>query len=85
MPLKFDPVLKDDFVRYVEHFVDFLGLPKGLPIEAKNVDLSRVTAATDVVLAFGQPLTEITDVNFQAGPDDALDRRILLYNALLRL
>jgi predicted transposase YdaD len=47
------------------------------------VDLSVVSAATDVILGFGDPPTELVDLNFQSGPDPSLVRRLLLYNALL--
>jgi len=49
-----------------------------------NVDLSTVSAATDIALGHGDPLVAITDLNFQAGPDLHLPDRLLLYNALFR-
>jgi hypothetical protein len=49
-----------------------------------NVDLSTVTAASDVVIGRGQPPAALVDLNFQAGRDPALADRVLLYHALLR-
>jgi hypothetical protein len=49
------------------------------------VDLSTISAATDVAFGFGQPLQEIVDLNFQSGPDAALDARLHLYNAAFHL
>src|SRR5207237_430443 len=60
-----------------------VNLPTGVPIEPLNVDLSTLSAATDVVLGFGDPVAEVVDLNFQSGPDRDLDSRILLYAAAL--
>src|SRR5262249_45938204 len=53
------------------------------PVTALNVDLSTLTAATDVALAYGDPVREIVDLNFQSGPDPHLDRRLGMYSAVL--
>jgi hypothetical protein len=55
------------------------------PARALNVDLSTVSAATDVAFGFGAPLQEIVDLNFQSGPDPALAARLHLYNAAFHL
>jgi predicted transposase YdaD len=47
------------------------------------VDLSILSAATDVVLGLGDPLERVIDFNFQASRDADLSRRVLVYNALL--
>jgi len=36
-----------------------------------------------VALGFGDPVSEIADLNFQTGPDPHLESRLLLYNAAL--
>ena len=59
-----------------------LHLPIGLPVRALNIDLSTVSAASDLALGFGAPLQEIVDINFQSGQDANLDGRLLLYNVL---
>jgi hypothetical protein len=58
-----------------------LHLPMHLPARTLNVDLSTLSAATDVAFGFGDPLQEIADVNFQSGPDSYLPARLHLYNA----
>ncbi len=48
-----------------------------------NVDLSTLSAASDVVLGLGEPLEEIIDINFQTGPDPYLAGRTEMYRAVL--
>lgn len=48
-----------------------------------NVDLSTISAATDVAIGFGDPLQEVADLNFQSGPDPDIAARCHLYNAAL--
>ena len=48
-----------------------------------NVDLSTLSAATDVAYGFGIPLESIADLNFQSSQDAGLPERVLLYNAAL--
>jgi hypothetical protein len=60
-------------------------LPADNPVLPLNIDLSTITAATDVALGFGTPLREIADLNFQSGPDANLPARLHLYNAALHL
>ncbi|MBI3822468.1 MAG: hypothetical protein HY289_07290 [Planctomycetes bacterium] len=54
-------------------------------MQTLNVDLSTISAATDVAIGFGAPIEEIVDVNFQSGPDPNVAARLLLYNAALHL
>jgi hypothetical protein len=58
-------------------------LPRIEPAVALNVDLSTISAATEVAIGFGSPLQEIADLNFQSGPDTNVDARVLLYNVAL--
>ena len=55
----------------------------GRPTRLLNVDLSTLSAASDVVLGFGEPLEEILDINFQSGPDRFLASRVEMYRAVL--
>ena len=48
------------------------------------MDLSVISAATDVVLGHGDPLKSVLDLNFQTGPDPDLADRICMYHAALR-
>lgn len=58
-------------------------LPAIEPAQALNVDLSTISAATDIAFGFGEPLQEIVDLNFQSGPDATVDSRLHVYNAVL--
>ena len=84
MPFPFDAAVKD-LAAPLSRRLRF-GFPawkhRGHP--ALNVDLSVISAATDVVLGHGDPPTSILDLNFQSGPDIDLSDRICMYNAVLR-
>jgi hypothetical protein len=77
----FDATLKDVLAQDPSDFTTVFGLPKITPARTLNVDLSTISAATDVAFGFGDPLQEIVDLNFQSGPDTFLPARMLLYNA----
>ena len=79
----FDATLKDIVAQHPADFAGVFGLPTNVPTTALNVDLSTISAATDVALGFGKPLCEIVDVNVQSGPDPGLPGRLHLYNAAL--
>jgi hypothetical protein len=85
MSLPFDATLKEIFSPRPEDFAPVFRFPPIEPAQALNVDLSTISAATDVAFGFGDPLQEIVDLNFQSGPDLALDARLLLYNAAFHL
>jgi predicted transposase YdaD len=77
----FDATLKDIVQDHAADYAGVFGLPKHGPVTPLNVDLSTLSAATDVALGYGEPLREIVDMNFQSGADPKLDRRVHLYNA----
>jgi hypothetical protein len=81
----FDATLKDIFAPRAADFAPVFGFPPLQPAQALNVDLSTISAATDVAFGFGAPLQEIVDLNFQSGPDPTLDSRLHLYNAAFHL
>jgi predicted transposase YdaD len=83
MSLPFDATLKDFVQAYPADFETHLHVTGPGPSVVLNVDLSTISAATDVVLGHGDPLVEIIDLNFQASRDDKLSARVLVYNALL--
>ncbi|MCZ2341531.1 MAG: DUF4351 domain-containing protein [Bacteroidales bacterium] len=83
MSLPFDATLKSIVASHPGDFVDVFNLPRNEPVAPINVDLSTLSAATDVALAYGKPIQTIVDLNFQTGPDTALPRRLHLYNAAL--
>ena len=82
MPFQFDATMKDIVQPFAADYSERWRLPRA-PARLLNVDLSTLTAATDVALGFGDPLEEIADLNFQSGPDAYLSQRGLLYNAAL--
>src|SRR5262245_13995302 len=82
MPHRFDATLKDFVTERPADFEAVFRLPHE-PVRPLNVDLSTITAATDVALGFGAPLRAIVDLNFQSGPDDRLPARLHLYCAAL--
>src|SRR5437660_12303356 len=81
MPHPFDATLKEIFSPRPEDFALVFRFPPLRPAQALNVDLSTITAATDVAFGFGAPLQEIVDLNFQSGPDPRVTARVHLYNA----
>ncbi len=81
MSLPFDATVKEILAPEPEEFVPAFGLPTTKPAMRLNIDLSTLSAATDVAIGFGEPLQEIADLNFQSGPDPDVDRRCHLYNA----
>lgn len=83
MPLPFDATLKDLVQNYLPDFERQLDLTDLGPLRPLNVDLSTITAATDIALAQGDPPTRIVDLNFQASQAEDLGPRVLLYNSLL--
>jgi hypothetical protein len=83
MSLPFDATVKEILAPRPEDFVPVFGLPLTLPAVRLNVDLSTLSAATDVAIGFGDPLEEIADLNFQSGPDDDIASRCHLYSAAL--
>ena len=83
MSLPFDATIKDVVQVCPADVAAVLGLDELGPPSILNVDLSTITAATDIVFGFGEPLVSIYDLNFQSGRDAALAARLLLYNALL--
>jgi predicted transposase YdaD len=83
MPLPFDATLKDLVESFTPDYEAVLDLQGPTPLQALNVDLSTVTAATDIVLGRGDPPEVLVDVNFQSGWADDLLGRVPLYNALL--
>jgi hypothetical protein len=77
----FDATLKDIYSHRAADLAPVLHLPAGLPCRSLNIDLSTISAATDVAFGFGDPLEAIVDINFQSGPDPQLAGRLHLYNA----
>jgi len=82
--LPFDSTLKDLVQTYLRDFETELRLSGPRPVNVLNVDLSTISAASDVVFGYGDPPKRIIDLNLQSSRDPELSDRLLLYNALLR-
>lgn len=85
MPYPFDATLKEILSLRPEDCVPVFNLPRTALAQTLNVDLSTISAATDVAFGFGSPLEEIADLNFQSGPDPSVPARLHLYNAAFHL
>jgi hypothetical protein len=85
MSHRFDATLKDIIAQHPADFVDVFGLPANEPVTPLNIDLSTISAATDVALAYGSPIHSVVDLNFQSGPDPGLPGRLHFYNASIHL
>lgn len=83
MPFRFDATLKDIVAQHLADFAAAFGLLGNGPLSLLNVDLSTISAATDLVFQRGDPPSEIVDVNFQSSADRLLPNRLHLYSALL--
>ncbi len=83
MSKPFDVTLKDLVQSFPADYAAAFRLEGGGPVAPLNVDLSTVTAATDVVLSRGDPFDALMDINFLSGWDGDTLARVLLYNALL--
>src|SRR5437660_3064553 len=85
MPMSkpFDATLKDLAGINPGRFLAEVDRPPALPVRLLNVDLSTVTASTDLVFGLGEPPEELVHIDAQAGPDADKHRDLLAYNALL--
>src|SRR5258707_341113 len=83
MSYPFDATLKGILRQNARDLQLAFSLPALEPTQVLNVDLSTISAATDVALGFGEPLREIVDLNFQSGPDTDVAARLHMYNAAL--
>jgi hypothetical protein len=85
MPYPFDATLKEILSLRPEDCAAVFDLPRTAPAQTLNVDLSTISAATDVAFGFGSPLEEVVDLNFQSGFDPSVPARLHLYNAAFHL
>jgi hypothetical protein len=82
MAKKFDATGKGLVDRGPPDWAALLGFP-GLPVEVADADVSTVTAASDKVLRVGGPSPCMLTIDFQAGPDASVPRRVHLYNTII--
>lgn len=83
MSKPFDATLKDLASIDPGGLLGGIDAPPTVPVRLLNVDLSTVTAATDIVFGLGEPLQEVIHLDAQAGPDPEKHRDLLAYSALL--
>ena len=83
MSKQYDATLKDMAGLDPAHFLAEVDAPPTLPVRLLNVDLSTVTAATDIAFGLGDPLQEVVHVDAQAGANADKHHDLLAYNSLL--
>ena len=83
MAKPYDATTKELLERHPADWLAFAGLPQAA-VRVVDADLSSFTFAADKVIWVDAPMPYILHVEFQAGPDAALDPRMLLYNVVLR-
>ena len=77
MSFPFDATLKGILGQSPSDLCKPFRLPSIEPATALNVDLSTISAATDVAIGFGDPVQEIVDLNFQGSVNlTGLGRRV---------
>jgi hypothetical protein len=81
----FDATLKQIVQECEQDYAPIFGLRTDLPALPLNVDLSTMSAATDVAFGFGDPIQEVADLNFQSGPDDDVVARVQCYGSHYRM
>jgi predicted transposase YdaD len=81
---RYDATFKQLVEAHPADWIAFVGLPPGTDLAVVEAELSSITAAADKVIRVGGPAPYIAHLEFQAGPDPDIDRRVLLYNVLLR-
>src|SRR5947199_5559051 len=82
MSKQFDATVKGLLDRGPSDWPALAGFP-GRHADVIDADVSTVTAASDKVLGVRDTPPWLMDVNFQAGPDASVPRRVHLYNGLL--
>jgi hypothetical protein len=83
MAMTFDATLKDMGRESPTGFLAAFDRPPVGQVSLLNVDLSTVTASTDLILGLGQPLEEIVQIDFQSSAAAWKHANLMLYNALL--
>jgi hypothetical protein len=83
MPKTFDATFKDLVATFPGDFGAAFDLTGSVPLFVDNVELSIVSAATDIVLGRGQPPDAFVILDFQTSWAEDLLSRTLMYNAIL--
>jgi predicted transposase YdaD len=83
MAKRYDAAIKQLVEAHPEDWIAFMNLPRG-PVKVIDADLAAVTPAADKVIFVEAAEPYIAHLEFQASSDIEFDRRMLMYNALLR-
>jgi hypothetical protein len=83
MAKKFDSALRGLFGNHSGDWLQFLGVPKGTPIQPIDSDISSVTAQADKVFKVLAEQPFIAHFEFQSTYKPELTARLLRYNAIL--
>jgi hypothetical protein len=79
MAKTFDATMKTLIRNHAADWLTFVGVPIVEPPEVLDTDLSAVSASADTLIRVGD---RVIHIDIQAGPDENLARRMLLYNVL---
>lgn len=79
MPKPFDATLKQLIRHHPADWLGLIGVTPTAPPEWVDAELSTISASADAVLRVGG---EAYHFEFEAGPDDSLAERVLMYNAV---
>lgn len=79
MPKPFDATLKSLVRNHPADWLRHLGVPFTAHPTVLDADLSAVSAAADTLIRVG---SRVVHIDLEAGPDDELATRMLLYNVL---
>jgi len=83
MAKRYGAAIKQLVEQHPADWITFIGLPPGR-VEVVDADLSAVSPAADKVIRVEAAEPYIAHLEFQASSDIEFDRRMLMYNALLR-
>ncbi len=83
MSLPFDATQKDLAREDPAAFLAVFDEPPVAPLSLRNVDLSTVTTAADLVVGLGDPLAQVVHIDFQSSAAENKHADVLVYNSLL--
>ncbi len=79
-----DIAIKHVLAEYPRDWAEFVGVPRGLSVEAVDTDVSTISRVTDKVLHVHDDPPYILHLEPQGWYDPVLDERMHVYNGLLR-
>src|SRR5438552_2492912 len=82
MAKQYDATNKQLVEKWPADFVALAGMPTGVTVTVVDADLSTFTTAADKVVRVEARDPYIAHFEAQSGPDQQMDRRVLVYNVL---